>query len=255
MDKLFKALSGQGRLHILDVLRERDGQTLRELEGALPRLSRCGVMKHLKILEAVNLITTRKVGKFKYHYLNLVPIQEISERWVSNFARPLMQNLTGIKNKLEGELNMDQKPKHVFTIIIQTSAEKLWEALTKSEEVSKYFFGLSLNTTLQVGGAIAYEKDDGTKEIEGKLIEVIPQKKLVHTFCGKCSDDSTVDKASRVTYEIEGMGKACKLTLIHDEFEGETETYNNVGGGWPTVLSSLKTLLETGKPLNMNDAA
>lgn len=251
MDKIFKALSDNHRLLLLDALKEKDGQTLIELEGVLSNLSRFGVMKHLKVLEKASLINTHKEGRFKYHYLNPVPIQEVADRWISRFAAPWAQDMIDFKTKLERNSSMTIKPKHVFTTIIQTSAKELWDALVNPKKTQQYFFGLKVNSQWEKGANIAYIKGDGSNEIEGKIIEVIPHKKLVHTFCGNHGSAEKKDAPSRVTYEIEEMGSACKLTLIHDNFDGETEAYTSTGQGWPAIISSLKTLLETGKPLNM----
>jgi DNA-binding transcriptional ArsR family regulator len=82
MDDVFKALSDETRRGLLDRLRERDGQTLTELESAIG-MTRFGVMKHLKVLEGANLVVTRKSGRFKYHYLNAAPLQLIVDRWIT----------------------------------------------------------------------------------------------------------------------------------------------------------------------------
>ena len=253
MEDIFKALSDKHRLQLLDALKEEDGRSLGELETVLPHLTRFGVMKHLKVLEEALLIQTRKVGRFKYHYLNTVPLQEISDRWISRFAAPFSEGLVDLKNNLERVTIMDAqtKPKHVFTTIIQSSVEDLWSALTEPSEIQKYFFGLNLKTDWKKDNEIRFVKENGDNEIIGKVLEVVPMTKLAHTFKGVCTPGQENDAPSRVTYEIENLGKACKLTLVHDEFDGETETYKNTGGGWPTVLSGLKTLLETGRPLEI----
>jgi len=254
MDKIFKALSDPHRLILLDALKEKDGQSLSQLEVVLADLSRFGVMKHLKVLEGVALITCRKEGRFKYHYLNVVPLQEISDRWISRFAAPWAKGMVDLKHKIEGVPPMTNKPAHVFTTIIQTSKEALWTALTDPKQTQLYFFGLSVKTTWKEEADITYLRPDGSPEIMGKVLEVEPFKKLVHSFCGQCNKEEKKDPFSRVTYEIEEMGQACKLTLIHDEFGGETETYKGTGNGWPLVISGLKTLLETGEPLEMEMA-
>jgi DNA-binding transcriptional ArsR family regulator len=82
MDDVFKSLSDETRRGLLDRLRERDGQTLTELESAIG-MTRFGVMKHLKVLESANLVVTRKLGRFKYHYLNAAPLQLIVDRWIT----------------------------------------------------------------------------------------------------------------------------------------------------------------------------
>ena len=102
MDLVFKALADSTRRALLDSLYARDGQSLGELSGKL-EMTRFGAMKHLNVLEHASLITTRKVGREKLHYLNPVPIQEIHERWVSKYAEPWLRAISAIKTELEAE--------------------------------------------------------------------------------------------------------------------------------------------------------
>ena len=87
--------------------------------------------------------------------------------------------------------------------------------------------------------------------LEGRVLEVDPPRRLVHTFSATHDPVQKRDRPSRVTWEIEPRGKVCKLTLTHDDFDGETETFKSTGPGWNPVLSGLKTLLETGEPLDI----
>ena len=100
MDEVFKALADPTRRSLLDELFERDGQTLGELESRFD-MTRFGVMKHLRVLEEVGLVTTQKRGREKLHFLNPVPIRLIHERWVSKYAEPWAATLTGLKKTLE----------------------------------------------------------------------------------------------------------------------------------------------------------
>jgi len=102
IDDVFKALADPTRRRLLDELFERDGQTLSALEQRLP-MSRFGVAKHLKVLEGAGLVTTRRRGREKLHFLNPVPIREINDRWVSKYAEPWASALTGLKKDLEKE--------------------------------------------------------------------------------------------------------------------------------------------------------
>jgi len=102
MDKVFKALADPTRRELLDELFREDGQTLSALE-ARQQMSRFGVMKHLKVLEEAGLVTTRKRGREKFHYLNPVPIRLVYERWVSKYAEPWAAGLSALKNEIEEE--------------------------------------------------------------------------------------------------------------------------------------------------------
>ena len=102
MDEVFKALSDPTRRRLLDELFERDGQSLSALEERLP-MSRFGVMKHLKVLEEAGLVTTKKQGREKLHFLNPVPIRLIYDRWVSKYAEPWASALSELKRDMEVE--------------------------------------------------------------------------------------------------------------------------------------------------------
>ena len=108
MDEVFKALADPTRRELLDQLFERDGRSLSSLEERLP-MTRFGVMKHLKVLEEAGLVTTRKRGREKLHYLNPVPIRLIHDRWVGKYAQPWASALSELKQDLENEKEEDQR--------------------------------------------------------------------------------------------------------------------------------------------------
>jgi len=101
MDEVFRALADPTRRSILDALFDRDGQTVRALCDRFPGMTRFGVMKHLAVLEGANLVTTKRVGRTKQHYLNPVPIGEIADRWISKYAQPFTRAMVGLRNELE----------------------------------------------------------------------------------------------------------------------------------------------------------
>jgi len=108
MDAVFKALADPTRRELLDQLFERDVQTLSALEERLP-MTRFGVMKHLKVLEEAGLVTTRKRGREKLHFLNPVPIRLIHDRWVSKYAAPWASGLTELKHDIENEKDEERR--------------------------------------------------------------------------------------------------------------------------------------------------
>jgi DNA-binding transcriptional ArsR family regulator len=103
MDEVFKALASPARRRLLDALRAKSGQTLTELAGQLDDMTRQAVTQHLEVLEAANLVTTVRRGREKLHYLNPVPIHEISTRWIAKYERHRLDVLKELKKKLEGE--------------------------------------------------------------------------------------------------------------------------------------------------------
>ena len=127
MDEVFKALADPTRRSLLDELFREDGQTLSALEERLP-MTRFGVMKHLRVLEEAHLVTTKRRGREKLHFLNPVPIRLVHDRWVSKYAEPWAATLSGLKQRLE-----DGTMEKVFEIYIKTTPERLWEAITDSE--------------------------------------------------------------------------------------------------------------------------
>jgi uncharacterized protein YndB with AHSA1/START domain len=256
VDAVFKALADPSRRRLLDGLFVRDGQTLGELELRLPEMTRFGVMKHLRVLEEAGLVSTRKVGREKRHYLNPVPIRTIFERWTSKYAKPFTSALVDLKKRLEeGDADMnEQGPKHVYEIYIRTTPEALWKAITDPDFTRRYFYETAVESSWERGKSFVHRGADGTVMIEGKILEIDPPRRLVQTFACPAKEETRKDRPSRVTWLIEKQGEACKLTLVHDDFDGETATYKSVGPGWNPVLSGLKTLIETGRPLVLGAA-
>src|SRR5215217_3935184 len=155
MDAVFRALADPTRRGLLDELFTEDGQTLSALEERLP-MSRFGVMKHLKVLEEAGLVTTRKRGREKLHFLNPVPIRLVHDRWVSKYAEPWAATLTGLKRELEEERTMEK----VFEIYIKTTPERLWEAITDPAIRAKYNFGAGARSEWTPGARIEVQAGD-----------------------------------------------------------------------------------------------
>ncbi|MEO8510917.1 MAG: metalloregulator ArsR/SmtB family transcription factor [Chloroflexota bacterium] len=247
-DAVFRALADPNRRQLLDRLRERDGQALGELATVLPDMTRFGVMKHLRVLEDAGLVTTRRDGRQKLHFLNPVPIRLISDRWISRYAAPFISAMADLKSTLEAEQPMSAT-KQVYEIFIRASAERVWQGIADGNLTKQYYYGSELRSNLAVGGDFNYVDHDGGPMIDGRVLESDPPRRLVTTFAAVWDPATANDRPSRVTYELEPMGEVTKLTLIHDDFDGETETYRQVAGGWSLILSGLKSLLETGEPL------
>ena len=115
LEPAFRALADPHRRTLLDRLRERDGLTLGELVDALPEMTRFGVMKHLRVLEDAHLVTTRRAGRRKLHFLNPVPIRLIADRWISRYAAPLVDAMADVKHSVERR-TMSEGPKHVYRL-------------------------------------------------------------------------------------------------------------------------------------------
>jgi len=248
---VFRALADPSRRRLLDLLFERDGRTLTELESELP-MTRFGVMKHLRVLEEAGLITTRKVGRERLHYLNPVPIQLISDRWINKYSAVRASALADLKTALEGGTGIasDSKPKLVYQIIIKAPQEGVWEAITKPEFTSRYYYSSTLKTDLTVGSPFTYHMPDSSPIVEGEVMASEPPNRLVHTY-RSLWPPLNEDAPTKVTWELESMPRSVtKVTVVHEDFQGKTATYTGLqGGGWTWILSNMKTLLETGEPM------
>jgi uncharacterized protein YndB with AHSA1/START domain len=139
-----------------------------------------------------------------------------------------------------------ENPRFVYQTIIRAPLAKVWRAITRLETVKKFYYGLTLRLSLKPGAPIEYYGKAAQPVIAGQVLEVVPRKKLVHTFAFRHRPN---DAPSRVTWLLEKQGRLVKLTLIHDRFRGKTGTYRDISGGWIPILSGLKTLLETGRSL------
>jgi uncharacterized protein YndB with AHSA1/START domain len=241
MDDVFRALADPTRRSLLDELFKEDGQTLTALEGRLP-MSRFGVMKHLKVLEEANLVVTKRRGREKLHFLNPVPIRLVHDRWVSKYAEPWAATLTGLKRTLE-----DRTMEKVFEIYIKTTPEQLWDAITDPKMRAKYSFGVETNSDWTNGSGYTAAVPGVIDIASGENLEVDAPRRLVQSFNALWSDEVKAAGTSRVTWEIEQVEDSCQLTVTHDQLpeDANSELY----GGWPMILSGLKTLLETGEEL------
>jgi uncharacterized protein YndB with AHSA1/START domain/DNA-binding transcriptional ArsR family regulator len=243
MDPVFKALADPHRRHLLDRLHERDGQTLSELEGYLP-LSRFGCMKHLRVLEEAGLVTSRKVGREKFHFLNPVPIQRAYDRWVEKFARPWTSMISGLKWSVE-ESDVASKPAHVYQIYIQATPERVWQALTDPDITQHYYFGMRIESDFAPGSPYVYRMSDGSPMLEGTIVESDPPRRLVMTMNPVAMGTGELTPASRVTWEITPHEAQSKLVLIHEGLDFASEQGRAAQDGWTQGISALKTYLET----------
>jgi uncharacterized protein YndB with AHSA1/START domain/DNA-binding transcriptional ArsR family regulator len=242
VDLVFKALADPTRRSLLDELFRQDGQTQGALEERFS-MTRFGVMKHLKILEEAGLVVTKRRGREKLHFLNPVPIRLVHDRWVSKYAEPWAATLSDLKERLESSMEK------VFEIYIRTTPERLWEAITDPQIRSKYQFGNVTSSEWTAGSRFEMTNPGAPGVIlgEGENLEVDPPHRLVQTMRALWGDDVKAEGTSRITWEIEPVGDSCRLLVTHDQLrEGAN---SQLYGGWPMILSGLKTWLETGELL------
>jgi DNA-binding transcriptional ArsR family regulator len=241
MDEVFRALADPTRRAILDALFTDDGQSLGSLEARFD-MSRFGVMKHLAILEQAGLVLSRRRGREKLHFLNPVPIRLVHDRWTSKYGEPWVAALGNLKRELERNVEK------VFEIYIRTTPERLWQAITDGEIRSVYNFGNTIESDFTEGSSYVQGNPKANAPLgDGVNLVVDPPRKLVQTMVARWSDDVEAEGTSRITWEIEQVADSCRLVVTHDQLrEGANE---ELYGGWPMILSGLKTWLETGEKL------
>ncbi|MEM8576291.1 MAG: helix-turn-helix domain-containing protein [Pseudomonadota bacterium] len=249
MDAIFKALADPARRTLLDALRQRDGQTLSQLEAPL-EMTRFGVMKHLGVLEESGLITTKKVGRFKHHYLNALPLQEAIDRWIEPFAvKGSARAILALKAQLEGERDMT-KPDFVMQTFIRVSQDCLWDALRDPEAVAHYHF--MAYRAVQDGDRMVFLMPDGSELMSKTLLRETPKTEIELRFTPNWEGGGD---PSRVIYRLTPEGAFCKLTIEQYDLTFPVVPGEGVADGWERWAAGLKTWLETGQDARFSSAA
>ncbi|MGC4749810.1 ArsR/SmtB family transcription factor [Micromonospora sp. DT201] len=268
MDEAFRALADPSRRQLLDRLNERNGQTLRELCAGLAT-TRQAVSKHLSVLEAANLVTTARRGREKLHYLNAAPINAIADRWLNRYDRERASALADLTAALERQPM--ESPTFAYTTYVTTTPQRLWAALTEPAFTRRYWGGVALVSDWQIGSPVLWQDAPGDepRDLGQRVLVAEPYRRLSYSWHGFQPEHAEHfgwsaeelaarlgERRSRVTFEIEPHGaSAVRLTVIHDDFSPDSEMHRAISGqldgsgGWPELLASLKTLLETGEPM------
>lgn len=266
MDLVFRALSDPSRREILDRLNERSGQSLSELCAGLD-MRRQSVTKHLAVLEAANLVTTVRRGREKLHYLNPAPINDIADRWIRRYDRTRVEALADMKRALE-ETGMEQND-FVYVSYIRATPERVWHALTEPEFTRRYWEGWTFECDWKAGSKMTWVNGDlRVDDPEQVVLAYDPYTTLAYTwhgitpgFVAKYDFDKALaaklaaESRSKVTFSLEPQGEMVKLTVTHGGFKLGSTMREMVQNGWPGVISSLKTLLETGDVLERHEHA
>jgi len=253
MFPVFRALSDPSRRLLLDRLFERDGQTLGELCRYLPGMTRFGVMRHLGVLEAADLITTRRDGREKRHYLNPVPIRRLHDRWISKYAEPVIGAMSAMKRHLETP-PMDTYD-HVYSVFIQAPPERVWQAITDGAETERYYYGTRVASTWDAGAPLVYTYPDGTTAADGTVLEIDPPKRLKMTFHARWDPEVEAEGPVELDWVLDLAGEATKLTVTTTGLKAGSKTAEDFAGGMVYIVSGLKTLVETGQPLAVGATA
>ncbi|MET0324553.1 MAG: metalloregulator ArsR/SmtB family transcription factor [Ilumatobacteraceae bacterium] len=267
MDGVFRALADPSRRSLLDSLDRHNGQTLQELCAGLA-MARQSVSKHLAVLEAANLVSTVRRGREKLHFLNAAPINAIADRWISHYDRRRVTALADLKTALEQtSMTTTSTDAHAiefrYTTYIRTTPEQLWQALTDPVFTERYW-GVALRSAWTVGAPITWEFAGVTiTDPEQIVVEADPPRRLAFRWhrvtpefvaaVGGGDDEEIAAMAgeplSTISFDLEPTGALVKLTVVHDGFEPGSAVLAGVSDGWPSIIASLKSLLETGEPL------
>jgi uncharacterized protein YndB with AHSA1/START domain/DNA-binding transcriptional ArsR family regulator len=255
MDDVFKALADPSRRALLDRLNARNGQTLRELCAGLD-MARQSVSKHLAVLEAANLVNTVWRGREKLHYVNAEPINAIADRWITQYDKARVHALADLKTALEAPMS---RPEFVYTTYINATPERVWQALTEPE-FTKQYWGVEFESDWTKGAQMTWtESGYRIVDPEQVVLESDPYTRLSyswHTYTPDWAgvvgipeeerDALLAEDRSTVTFTLDQQGPVVKLIVVH---EGGERTLSGVSEGWPAIMSSLKSLLETGAVL------
>ena len=147
-----------------------------------------------------------------------------------------------------------RKPEFIYVTYIETTPEKLWEALTNSEFSKRYWFGTEFETDWKVGSPFALVMNGTTTDV-GEILEFDRPRRLSYTFHHVLSEAARKERPTKVVFHLEPHGKLVKLTLTHEGFEAGSATLDGISKGWPAILSSLKSLLESGTALAIPPSA
>jgi uncharacterized protein YndB with AHSA1/START domain/DNA-binding transcriptional ArsR family regulator len=245
----FRALADPSRRLLLDRLYERDGQTLGELTGHLPEMTRFGVMRHLDVLETAGLIMTRKEGREKRHFLNPVPIRRIHDRWISKYAAPVIGTMSAIKDHLEGPpmAATADEIEHVYSIYINADPERVWRAITDGDETVQYYYGTRVVSDWTVGSRVSYDYPDGRVAADGEVLICEPPRRLEMTFLARWDPEVEAEGPIRHLWELELEDGATKLTVTSKGLKKGSKRAESFGSGIIWIVSGLKSYVEGGR--------
>ena len=246
MDAVFRAIDDRSRRRLLDLLQDEDGRTLGELCAHFPEMTRFGVMNHLRVLEDAGLVTTRKAGRSKLHFLNPVPIREIHDRWISKYAEPVVGRISAIKRRLEDDMTA---PVHVYQTFIKATVDEVWKAIVDGDTTVQYFYGTRVDSGWGVGDPIHYLGAEGDVVADGEVLSIDPPTKLEMTFHARWDPELEAEGPVREVWVVAESDGLTRLAVELYDIGTDTKTFEEFTNGFPYIVSGLKTLLETGKAL------
>lgn len=241
MDIIFHALSDPKRRKMLDLLRETPGLTVSELDEHFD-CSRFATMQHLGVLAKAELITSKKQGKYKHHYLNPVPLQYIYDRWLSEYSALWAQGLTRLKYTLEEPMETPTAAliTHTQSLFIDAPKAHVWAKLTTPDAVLPFYHYSILRLAedqFAEGIDLIYEYQ-GEPHIVGSITRFEPMTAFAHTF----QFAELQDEPSLVTWTLADEGTGTRLELVHSRLHPISETAKSVASemGWAGIVARLR---------------
>ena len=249
----------------MDELFAQDGQTLTQLCGVLPDMTRYGVMNHLRVLGEAGLVTSTKVGRERHHYLNPVPLRRVHDRWIAKFAEPTVASLSDLVTHFDpndptrGATTMATTeptttaddaavaPDHRYQAFVAATPDDVWRAITDGEVTVRYFYNTIVESAWEPGAPLRYLSTEGDVVADGEVIAVDAPHRLEMTFHGHWDPDLSAEGPVRTVWLVDqDMG----VTRVTVEYYGlGPVAREHFVSGIPFIVSGLKSVLETGKPL------
>jgi len=248
-DEVFKALNDPSRRLLLDRLFDEDGQTLGELTAHLPQMTRFGVMNHLSVLEGAGMVTTRKVGRSKHHYLNPVPIRLVHDRWISRYTEPVVGAMASMKTHLEGGTRTMSEPTHIYQTYIKCEPEQAWIAIVDGDLTVNYFYGTRVESDWEPGSTISYTYPDGSVAADGEVIAIDHGKRVEMTFLARWDPELEAEGPAHMVWIVETDSGLTRVTVEYYDLDPSSKRLQDFAVGLPYIVGGMKTLLETGKPI------
>ena len=248
-DEVFKALNDPSRRLLLDRLFDEDGQTLGELTAHLPQMTRFGVMNHLSVLEGAGMVTTRKVGRSKHHYLNPVPIRLVHDRWISRYTEPVVGAMASMKTHLEGGTRTMSEPTHIYQTYIKCEPEQAWIAIVDGDLTVNYFYGTRVESDWEPGSTISYTYPDGSVAADGEVIAIDHGKRVEMTFLARWDPELEAEGPAHMVWIVETDSGLTRVTVEYYDLDPSSKRLQDFAVVLPYIVGGMKTLLETGKPI------
>ena len=148
-------------------------------------------------------------------------------------------------------MSEDTGPVYVYETYIRAAPERIWQAITTAEFTRQYFHATNIQSSWNVGERVEFTYDDGTLVVEGEVLEIDEPRRLVYSWHVLYDPEARKERPSRVAYDIEPLGKVCRLRITHDDFDRDSVLYPAISQGWSAIVCSMKSLLETGEALEI----